>query len=88
MPPLTVALLLLAAFFHASWNAILRGGADRLWSITMMGVVGGGAAAFAALWAPAPHAANWPFIALSAVLQAGYSLFLVRAYRDGHLAQV
>lgn len=88
MPPLTVALLLLAAFFHASWNAILRGGADRLWSMTMMGVVGGGAAAIVALWTPAPHMASWPFIALSAVLQVGYSLFLIRAYRDGHLAHV
>jgi drug/metabolite transporter (DMT)-like permease len=88
MPPLTVALLLLAAFLHASWNAILRGGADRLWSITMMGVVGGGAAFIVALLAPPPHLASWPYIALSAALQVGYSLFLVRAYRDGHLAHV
>jgi drug/metabolite transporter (DMT)-like permease len=88
MPPLTVALLLLAAFMHASWNAILRGGADRLWSMTMMGVVGGGVAAVAALGLPAPHMASWPFIALSCVLQVGYSLFLIRAYRDGHLAHV
>jgi drug/metabolite transporter (DMT)-like permease len=88
MPPMTVGLLLLAAFLHASWNAILRGGADRFWSITMMGVVGGGAAALVALWAPAPHVASWPYIALSVVLQVGYSLFLVRAYRDGHLAHV
>jgi drug/metabolite transporter (DMT)-like permease len=88
MPPLTVALLLLAAFLHASWNAILRGGADRLWSITMMGVVGGGVAAVAAFWAPAPHVASWPYLAFSAVLQAIYSLFLIRAYRDGHLAHV
>lgn len=88
MPPLTIALLLLAAFLHASWNAILRGGADRMWSITMMGVVGGGAAAIVAIWAPAPAVASWPYIGLSAALQVGYSLFLVRAYRDGHLAHV
>jgi drug/metabolite transporter (DMT)-like permease len=88
MPSSTVALLLLAAFLHASWNAILRGGSDRLWSITMMGVIGGGAAVVAAVWAPPPQLASWPYIALSAVLQAAYSLFLVRAYRDGHLAHV
>jgi uncharacterized membrane protein len=88
MPPLTVGLLLLAAFLHASWNAILRGGSDRLWSITMMSVVGGGVAVVAALWLPAPHVSSWPYLALSAVVQVGYSLFLVRAYRDGHLAHV
>jgi drug/metabolite transporter (DMT)-like permease len=88
MPPLTVSLLLFAAFLHASWNAILRRGADRLWSITMMGVVGGGVAALAVFWLPQPAPASWPYLALSAALQVGYSLFLVRAYRDGHLAHV
>jgi drug/metabolite transporter (DMT)-like permease len=88
MPPLTVALLLLAAFLHASWNTILRAGADRLWSITIMGLVGGAAALVVAAFLPLPAAASWPFIAISSVLQVGYSLFLVRAYRDGHLAHV
>ena len=87
MAPLTVALLLVAALLHASWNAILRGGADRLWSITVMAALGGAmAVAFDLVmgW-PAPARASWPFMAGSAVLQAGYCLFLVRAYRDGHL---
>lgn len=88
MPPLTVGVLLLAAFFHASWNTILRAGLDRLWSITIMSIVGAGAALAVALLLPAPALGSLPFIGLSACLQVGYSFFLVGAYRDGHLAHV
>lgn len=90
MAPLTVALLLFAALLHASWNAILRGGSDRLWSISVMAALGGAFAVALALilrW-PAPAMASWPYMGLSALLQVGYCLFLVRAYRDGHLAHV
>jgi drug/metabolite transporter (DMT)-like permease len=37
---------------------------------------------------PPPAAASWPYIAVSAALQIGYSLFLVQAYRMGELSQV
>ncbi len=40
MSPAVIALALTAAVMHASWNAFLRSGADRLWSITVMGVTG------------------------------------------------
>lgn len=90
MAPSTVALLLVAAVLHASWNAILRSGADRLWSITVMTALGGAMAValdLALRW-PAPDPASWPFMAGSSVLQIGYCLFMVRAYRDGHLGHV
>ena len=90
MSPLVIGLVLGAALLHASWNAILRGGADRLWSISVMAAIGGAMAVVLALvlrW-PAPDPASWPYMAASAALQVGYCLFLVRAYRDGHLAHV
>jgi len=88
MSPIVVGLLLTAAVLHATWNAILRSGSDRLWSITIMAAVGALVALPFALGLPKPDAASWPYLALSASLQVGYSLFLVRAYRDGHLAHV
>ena len=88
MSPLVVGLLITAAVLHATWNAILRSGADRLWSITVITTVGALVALPFALVLPKPDAASWPYLALSAVLQGGYCLFLVRAYRDGHLAHV
>ncbi len=83
-----VLIVLLAAILHASWNAMLHAGADRLWSMTIMaiaiGLMGAVLAPFVAL--PAPP--SWRFLAFSALLQVGYSLFLVRAYRNGDFGQV
>lgn len=87
MSPLVIGLALFAAIMHATWNAFLRTGADRLWSVTVMSfsstVV---AVPFAIFHLPATHA--WPYIILSACLQVTYSVFLVAAYRYGELGQV
>lgn len=87
MPFDIVLLVLLAALLHASWNALLRGGEDRLWSMTIMCVAVAFASAVAALFLPAPAKASWFCVVLSAVLHVGYNLFLVRTYRAGDLGQ-
>jgi drug/metabolite transporter (DMT)-like permease len=86
--PAVILLVLCAALLHASWNAVLRSGADRLWSITVMTVAAGVAALPVALIRPLPATASWPYILLSAALHVGYNLFLVLAYRHGELGQV
>jgi drug/metabolite transporter (DMT)-like permease len=88
VPPLVLALVLCAAVLHASWNAMLKSGLDRLWSITLMCAVAAVAAGVAVFFLPAPDRASWGYIALSASLQIGYCLFLVRAYEKGELGQV
>jgi drug/metabolite transporter (DMT)-like permease len=88
MTPLVIGLILSAALLHATWNAILRGGADRLWSITVMCAVSAIVALPFLFFLVLPARASWPFIGLSASLQVAYCLFLVRAYREGGLAQV
>lgn len=82
-----VALVLFAAVLHASWNALLRSGADRLWSMTVMCVAIAIACGLLAPFVPIPTLASWPYAALSALLHTGYNLFLVRTYRDGDLGQ-
>ena len=88
MSATVIALALLAAVLHATWNAFLRSGADRLWTVTVMSfammVV---AVPFAAIL-PLPAPSAWPYLALSSCLQVGYSVFLVSAYRHGELGQV
>ena len=88
MTPLVIALVLGAALLHASWNAILRGGADRLWSITVMCAVSIVVALPFLVLLPSPARASWPCIALSSALQIAYCFFIVRAYAHGGLAQV
>jgi drug/metabolite transporter (DMT)-like permease len=87
MPLPVVLLILLAAFLHASWNALLRNGADRLWSMTVMCLAVALASLAATPWLPVPLPASWPYGVLSALLHVGYNLFLVRSYRSGELGQ-
>ncbi|ALN75063.1 EamA family transporter [Aureimonas sp. AU20] len=88
MSPLVIGLALSAAFAHASWNAFLRSGADRFWVVTVMSLTMVPVALPFALLLPLPPADAWPFLLLSSLLQTGYSLFLVAAYRHGDLGQV
>jgi drug/metabolite transporter (DMT)-like permease len=88
MTPFVVAMVLLAAVLHAAWNAILRGGEDRLWSMTVICAGGGLIAAPFAAGLPRPEPASWGCLGLSVALEIAYCLFLVRAYRHGQLAHV
>lgn len=88
MPTHIVILVLFAALLHASWNALLRGGADRLWSMTVMCIAIAITCAIAAVFMPIPAAASWGYAVLSALLHVGYNLFLVRSYRVAELGQV
>lgn len=80
-----IGLVLASAVMHASWNALLKGGGDRLRSVTVMGMVTSAAAAAIVGFLPAPRAESWICLGLSAVLHVGYNLLLVRSYRDGDL---
>jgi uncharacterized membrane protein len=88
MPIHLVCLVLFAALLHASWNALLRGGADRLWSMTVMCIAIAITCSVAAAFMPIPASESWGYALLSALLHVGYNLFLVRSYRVGDLGQV
>ncbi|MBA4796749.1 MAG: EamA family transporter [Rhizobiales bacterium] len=88
MSAVAVGLALVAAILHASWNAFLRTGADKLWSVTVMSLTGSIITLPLLFLVPVPGAAAWPYILLSSGLQVGYSMFLVAAYRQGQLGQV
>lgn len=76
-----------AAILHASWNAALRGGRDRLWSMTLMMIAVAVASAIAMLFLPWPNVASWPYVIASAIIHIGYNLSLVRTYRTGDLGE-
>jgi drug/metabolite transporter (DMT)-like permease len=77
------ALVLVAALLHASWNAMLKGGDDRFWSMMVMAVVAALTSAVLLPFFPLPLARSWPCILGSSLLHIGYYAFLVRAYRSG-----
>ncbi len=78
-------IVLLAAFMHAGWNAMLHGSRDRYlsmsWICLCMSALGG----LAVIALPLPASASWPYIALSAIVHVAYNLFLVKAYQTGDL---
>ena len=87
MTPFVLACVMCAATLHAGWNAVLRGGSDRLWSMTLMMIAVTGATAVTSVFVPWPNAASWPYVIASAIIHTGYNLSLVRTYRSGDLGQ-
>ncbi len=95
----TTTLVLFAALLHATWNALVKSGGDKLAMLTL--VIVGGALCMALLIAasalPAPFAvgfvafpdrAAWPFLALATLLHISYNISLARAYEHGDLSRV
>jgi drug/metabolite transporter (DMT)-like permease len=83
-----IGLTLFAAILHATWNAVLRSGADRLWSITIMSFATTAVAVPLAFFLPLPWTTCWTYLIVSAVLQVAYSILLAYAYQYGELGLV
>ena len=88
METLIVLLVLLSAMLHASWNAFLRLAEDRIWLLGMMSIPYLAVSTIGVIVLPLPAPAAWPYIAASVVLEFGYCLALVRAYRSGDFGQI
>src|SRR3954462_3000048 len=71
---------------HASWNALLRGGADRAQSMLVMNVTIGIAGVAMMAVAGLPTAA-WPYVIASGLIHLVYNALLVRMYRSGDLGE-
>jgi drug/metabolite transporter (DMT)-like permease len=83
-----VALVLLSALLHATWNALTKAASDPLLGMAVVSASGALAAAAAVLFLPLPEPAAWPFIAASTAVHVVYQLVLVRGYTLGDLSQV
>jgi len=81
-------LVLLAAFLHAGWNAIVKTASDRLLVISSVAMGQFLAGVLAIAFVPAPDPACWPAIGVSALFHYAYYIFLTHAYRFGDLSQV
>jgi uncharacterized membrane protein len=87
----SLALVLLAAALHASWNAVAKGGRDPLvflWLSNCVSATALAPVAVALLVAGETQARAAPFVVASAALHALYFYALGRAYRSGQFSVV
>jgi drug/metabolite transporter (DMT)-like permease len=88
MAGVVFAAVLGAAVLHASWNAIAKAVPDQRVAASLLSAAALVAGGIGAAVLPAPDPASWPYLVTSAVLQSGYLLLLVNAYRYGEFGQV
>ncbi len=80
-------ILLFAALLHASWNAIVKSGSDKLYSAI---AVSGSASLIALIllpFSPQPTLASVPFLATSCALQVVYTVLVAKTYQISDMSQ-
>tara|TARA_B100000287_G_C20601140_1_gene768135 strand:- start:340 stop:1176 length:837 start_codon:yes stop_codon:yes gene_type:complete len=88
MTTTTFLVILFAAILHAVWNALVKGGSDKL---LQMAAVSAGHIPFAIValyYVPPLNFTCWPNLLLGCIFHFGYQIFLVESYKKGDLSQV
>ena len=86
MPLYVILAVLGAAFLHATWNIIVKGGSNKLFETAMNALGGGLGAMFILPFLPVPDRACWPLLALSCVCHLTYYICMAAAYRVADLS--
>lgn len=88
MDPLVLTLVLGAAVLHASWNALVKSGADPWVQLATAKVATIGFAVLFVPFVPVPNADAWPYLLGSVVIHQVYYVFVSLQYRFGDLSHV
>ncbi len=83
MPPLAIVAALSSALIHASWNAALKGGRDRVADAFLIAVGGILTWLVVAALSGAPRSEAWPYLAASVLIHLVYWFALFSAYDVG-----
>jgi drug/metabolite transporter (DMT)-like permease len=87
MPSIVFAVVILAAFLHASWNAIVKSAGDKLLTTIMVTSAAAGLSAALLPFLTIPAAASWPYAFASALFQIAYFLLVARIYHVADMSQ-
>jgi len=80
--------VLAAALLHASWNALIKTGSDKISAMMIMTLVQGGFGLLIAMTRPLPDAQVWMWLIGSGMFHSFYKIFLGYAYEHGDLSRV
>ncbi len=81
-------LVLVAAAFHAIWNALIKIRGDRVIVMMLVTLAGSIFSLLVAPFVDAPVPESWGFLAATILLHTAYHFFLPIAYDHGDLGQV
>lgn len=88
MSGFALTIVLMAAFLHASWNAVVKAANDRAVVLAAVSATHATVGTALILLSPSPSPESWLYIFLSTVIHFGYYVFLFQSYRFGDLSQV
>ena len=80
-----VGAVLLGAWLHASWNALVKSSADKVLDMALIPLIASLLAIPLVIWFGWPTPAAWPYIVASALIHIGYYSALIGAYHHGDL---
>ena len=88
MDNLVFAIVLIAAFLHATWNGMVKNHEDK--TVALTGIILGHAplSILAILILPAPNIESIPYIIVSIFIHQCYQWFLLKSYEIGDLTKV
>ncbi len=86
MDTFVILVVLGSALLHAVWNAIIKGGDDKLVETSMKAAGGGLIVLFILPFIPAPLPESRPFIFATVCIHLFYYLFIAYAYRGADLS--
>ena len=88
MSATVLALVLFGALLHATWNSLIKAGADKAMEMALMRVAGLLLALPVLAWTGLPNRAAWGWLLLSGAIHFLYYYLLANAYARGHLSVV
>jgi drug/metabolite transporter (DMT)-like permease len=83
-----IALVLLAALLHASWNALQKSAADPAWAKVLYAPASILMLAPLTLLVPFPSAQVWPWLLGGSLLHLAYAVLLYWAFEHGELGEI
>lgn len=81
------AIIMLGAALHATWNAVVKGGTDKLMTTCMIASVASLIALAVVPFLALPAKESWPFIGASVILQVVYFVLVASTYRIADMSQ-
>jgi drug/metabolite transporter (DMT)-like permease len=88
MPLLVFSLILFSAALHATWNAIVKGGDDKLQSMILVATFAAIPGLFTLPFLPPMAPAAWIYLSISVGLEIAYSALVAAAYTHADMSRV